>query len=116
MGFLSSSDKQGQVRSAWALKDLFHPWSNWVLRGILSHVYSSRSQFAALGISWEAIQTELVARHPHTDSDLLYRKSQRVALSVLEKRQGGNALHRIRSKLGRWKIPGLPRSTASRVL
>ena len=57
-----------------------------------------------------------MARHPRSSQDTLSRKSQAAALSLLERRCGGNALNRIRSKLERWKLPGLPRGTAEGVL
>ena len=61
--------------ATWALKDPFRPWSSWALGGILSHIYSSRSQLAAMGIQWEDIQEELVVRHPRSSQDALSRKS-----------------------------------------
>ena len=114
--FLSSTNRQIRVWTAWALHDPFHPWSGWILNGMLAHIYRGQNLLSNIGLTRVEIAKEFEKKHPSLDSDLLPKFFQRVTHGLIVKRSANGAPFRIRHKLARWKLPGQPAHLANKMM
>ena len=99
------------MRAAW--------WAEW-RQGSLPNILSENKQeMAAKGISGQDVLQDLTAqlRGSHTEAEAERRARKKLQKAICKKIQEAESYqthYRVRHKLERWRLPGLPRQTADR--
>ena len=117
------------MERACLLRDLFgtaeymgrrNIWSSWYANSHILILERALSQFEALGTSVKALVKELSgdARQPWNEkfTNSVKKRFQQAALGVILKARQSHAEERIRHKVERWRLQGLPGANARRIL